>query len=64
MARGGGLVAAVRAASSNPAALLGADDRGRLEPGRRAHLVELDDQLVVRRVTRGGGWIEEAGTAG
>ena len=52
------LDAAVRAASSNPATLLGADDRGAIEPGRRAHLVELDDDLRVRRVTRGGGWIE------
>ena len=28
--------------------------------GRRAHLVELDDDLRVRRVTRGEGWIEGA----
>ena len=58
VASGIGLVAAVRAASTNPAALLGADDRGAIEPGRRAHLVELDDELGVRRVTRGGPWIE------
>ncbi len=58
VASGIGLVAAVRAASTNPAALLGADDRGAIEPGRRAHLVELDDDLGVRRVTRGGAWIE------
>src|SRR3954469_9388729 len=45
------LAAAVAAASGNPAALLGAGDRGRIEPGRRAHLVELDDELRVRRVT-------------
>jgi N-acetylglucosamine-6-phosphate deacetylase len=32
----------VSAASAVPAALLGADDRGRLEPGRRADLVALD----------------------
>ncbi len=56
---------AVAAASANPAALLGADDRGRIEVGRRAHLVELDDDLRVRRVTRGAGWIDVAGaTAG
>ena len=34
---------------------------GGIEPGRRAHLVELDDDLRVRRVTRGAGWIEGAG---
>ena len=28
--------------------------------GRRAHVVELDDDLRVRRVTRGEGWIEGA----
>ena len=32
-----------------------------IEPGRRAHLVELDDDLRVRRVTRGAGWVEGAG---
>jgi N-acetylglucosamine-6-phosphate deacetylase len=47
---------AVAAAAANPAALLGADDRGLIEPGRRAHLVELDADLRVRRVTRGAGW--------
>ena len=52
---------AVAAASDNPAALLDAGDRGRIEAGRRAHLVELDDDLRVRRVTRGAGWIEGAG---
>ncbi len=57
------LAAAVLAASANPASLLGATDRGRLEPGRRAHVVELDDALRVRRVTRGDGWIEGAGRA-
>jgi N-acetylglucosamine-6-phosphate deacetylase len=51
---------AVAAASANPAALLGAHDRGRIEIGRLAHLVELDDELRVRRVTRGDGWIEGA----
>jgi N-acetylglucosamine-6-phosphate deacetylase len=52
--------AAVAGASANPAALLGASDRGVIEPGRRAHLVELDDDLQVRRVTLGRGWIEGA----
>ncbi len=37
-----GLDAAVRAATSNPAALLGLDDRGSIAVGRRADLVALD----------------------
>jgi N-acetylglucosamine-6-phosphate deacetylase len=49
--------AAVAAASANPAALLGLEDRGRLEVGQRADLVELDDELRVRRVARGGEWL-------
>ena len=57
------LPGAVAAASSSPAALLGVTDRGRLEVGRRAHLVELDDDLRVRRVTRGAGWFAGAGQA-
>jgi N-acetylglucosamine-6-phosphate deacetylase len=56
-----GLPAAIAGAATNPAALLEADDRGRLVAGRRAHVVELDDALRVRRVTRGAGWIEGAG---
>jgi N-acetylglucosamine-6-phosphate deacetylase len=51
---------AVAAASSNPAALLGATDRGRLEAGRLAHLVVLDDQLRVQRVLRGETWVDPA----
>lgn len=61
VAAGQGLPAAIRAAAGNPSALLGADDRGRLIAGRRGHVVELDDDLRVRRVTRGEGWIEGAG---
>ncbi len=57
------LPVAVAAASSSPAALLGETDRGRIEVGRRAHLVELDDDLRVRRVTRGAGWFAGAGPA-
>jgi N-acetylglucosamine-6-phosphate deacetylase len=49
---------AVAAASSNPAALLGSEDRGRLEAGRRAHLVLLDDDLRVTRVLRGETWVD------
>jgi N-acetylglucosamine-6-phosphate deacetylase len=51
------LPAAVRAASTNPAELLGLSDRGRLEVGCRADLVELGPDLDVRRVMRGGAWI-------
>ena len=57
---GSAMSRAVLAASANPASMLGVTDRGRLEPGRRAHVVELDDGLRVRRVTRGDGWIEGA----
>jgi N-acetylglucosamine-6-phosphate deacetylase len=51
---------AVAAASANPAALLGAHDRGRLEPGRLAHLVVLDEELRVLRVLRGTAWVDAA----
>jgi N-acetylglucosamine-6-phosphate deacetylase len=47
---------AVAAASREPLALLGVTDRGRLEPGQRADLVELGDDLRVQRVMRGGRW--------
>jgi N-acetylglucosamine-6-phosphate deacetylase len=47
---------AVRAATHSPLDLLGVDDRGRLAPGQRADLVELDDALGVRRVMRSGEW--------
>ncbi len=45
---------AVRAASQTPLELLGVEDRGRLEVGRRADLVELDDALAVRGVWLAG----------
>ena len=51
---------AVAAASTNPAELLGAADRGRLEAGRLAHLVVLDDNLRVQRVLRGETWVDPA----
>lgn len=54
---------AVAAASTNPMAMLGQQDRGRIEVGLLAHLVELDDDLRVVRVTRGAGWIEGAGAS-
>ena len=60
LSRDAGLPGAVAGAASNPAALLEADDRGRLVAGRRAHIVELDDDVRVRRVMRGMGWIEGA----
>ena len=45
---------AVAAASRNPLALLGVMDRGRIEVGQRADLVELDDDLEVIGVLRAG----------
>jgi N-acetylglucosamine-6-phosphate deacetylase len=56
------LPAAVAAASRNPLALLGVSDRGRIAIGQRADLVELDQELKVRRVMRGGTWYVD-GTA-
>lgn len=47
---------AVAAVSGNPLRLLGITDRGRIAVGLRADLVELDDDLRVRRVMRGGRW--------
>jgi N-acetylglucosamine-6-phosphate deacetylase len=61
VAAGIGLPAAVAAASTNPLALIGVTDRGRITVGQLAHLVELDDDLRVRRVTRGKTWVEGAG---
>lgn len=52
------LPAAVAAAGRNPLALLGIADRGRIAVGQRADLVELDAELLVRRVMRGGAWFE------
>ena len=51
---GASLPATVAAASRNPLAMLGVSDRGRLAVGQRADLVELDDDLAVRRVIRSG----------
>jgi N-acetylglucosamine-6-phosphate deacetylase len=56
------LPAAVAAAGRNPLTLLGVTDRGRIAVGQLAHLVELDDELGVRRVRRDGPWL--AGAAG
>ena len=57
VAAGIGLPAAVAAASRNPLALLGISDRGRIAPGQRADLVEMDADLAVRRVMRSGRWV-------
>jgi len=50
------LPAAVAAAGANPLAMLGVSDRGRIAVGQRADLVELADDLGVRRVMRAGEW--------
>jgi alpha-D-ribose 1-methylphosphonate 5-triphosphate diphosphatase PhnM len=51
---------AVAAAGRNPLALLGVTDRGRIAVGQLAHLIELDDELGVRRVRRDGPWLPGA----
>ncbi len=53
---GASLPTAVAAASRNPLALLGVEDRGRIAPGQRADLVELAPDLSVSRVMRAGAW--------
>lgn len=45
---------ALKAASANPAEVLGARDRGRIAPGCRADLVALDPDLVVAATWVGG----------
>jgi N-acetylglucosamine-6-phosphate deacetylase len=50
------LPAAVAAAGRNPLALLDVTDRGHIAPGLRADLVELNPELRVQRVMRGGTW--------
>jgi N-acetylglucosamine-6-phosphate deacetylase len=52
--------AAVAAASRNPLRMLGVEDRGHLEPGLRADLVELDRDLYVQRTMREGVWYRAA----
>jgi N-acetylglucosamine-6-phosphate deacetylase len=49
-----GLERAVRAASTIPARVLGASDRGVLVAGSRADVVLLDDDLGVGQVWAGG----------
>jgi N-acetylglucosamine-6-phosphate deacetylase len=46
---------AIRHATSNPATVIGAHDRGRLAPGARADVLALDpDTLALRGVWVGG----------
>ncbi|MGZ8515600.1 MAG: N-acetylglucosamine-6-phosphate deacetylase, partial [Candidatus Limnocylindrales bacterium] len=54
VAAGVSLPFAVAAASRNPLAMLHVMDRGRLDVGQQADLVELDEGLGVRRVMRAG----------
>ncbi|MEX1170748.1 MAG: N-acetylglucosamine-6-phosphate deacetylase [Chloroflexota bacterium] len=61
VAAGVTLSVAVAAATRNPLTMLGVTDRGRLEVGQRADLVELDGELRVLRVMRAGTWLEAAG---
>ncbi|MFL6079180.1 MAG: N-acetylglucosamine-6-phosphate deacetylase [Ornithinibacter sp.] len=51
------LDAVVYAATATPARLLGLGDVGVIEPGRRADLVHLDDDLRVVAVMRAGAWL-------
>ena len=48
------LEVALAAATANPARVLGLDDRGTLEPDKRADLVALDADLQVTTVVRAG----------
>lgn len=57
VAAGVDLAVALRAATATPARYLGLTDVGRIEPGLRADLVVLDDDLTVARVMHGGHWI-------
>jgi len=50
------------ASSANALELIGVGDRGRIEPGMRADLVELDDDFRVRRVMRSGSWVAAPAT--
>ena len=51
---------AVRAASQNPADLLGLTDRGRILPGLRADLVLLDRAMHVTATLHEGTWVSRA----
>ena len=51
------LAAVVRSASLTPAGVLGRDDLGALEPGRRADVVVVDGDLAPLAVLRAGRWV-------
>ena len=54
VAAGASLAAAVHAAATAPARLLGRDDLGVLSPGAPAHVTVLDDELQPVRTLVGG----------
>jgi N-acetylglucosamine-6-phosphate deacetylase len=54
VASGASLAAAVHAASTAPARLIGRDDLGSLRPGAPAHLTVLDEELRPLRTLVGG----------
>jgi len=56
------LLDVVHAASTAPARAWGLDDVGAIEPGRRADLVVLDEDLRVGRVMRSGAWVSPSST--
>lgn len=58
VAAGVPLAAAVHAAATTPATVLGRRDVGALEAGRRADVLVVDDDLVPVRVLRAGTWVE------
>jgi N-acetylglucosamine-6-phosphate deacetylase len=57
VAAGVPLASAVRSASRTPAGVLGRDDLGALEAGRRADVVVVDAVLAPLGVLRAGGWV-------
>jgi N-acetylglucosamine-6-phosphate deacetylase len=58
LARDEALMTAVFQSSINPARALGLPSPA-LQPGARADLVVLDDQLAVAAVLSGGEWVDE-----
>ncbi|MFE5837003.1 N-acetylglucosamine-6-phosphate deacetylase [Arthrobacter sp. NPDC056493] len=58
------LADAVRAASQNPADMLGLTDVGRIEAGRQADLVVLTPDLEVAAVMKAGRWLSPTQLAG
>ena len=56
------LLDVVHAASTAPARAWGLADVGAIEPGRRADLVVLDEELHVLRVMRAGAWVSPSST--